>query len=200
MTEPTDNECLVEAELSARAEYAAPGRHYHNERHLDECTAALDRVHDLTEHERRLLRWAILWHDAVYDPGRTDNEEQSADRAERELLRCGVGEAEAAEVARLIGLTKSHKADEADRLGAVLVSIDLAILGSDPDRYRDYIAGVRREYAHVQEAMWRTGRAAVLKRLLDADPLYPDPNFHDALEERARLNMHAELRALGEGG
>jgi predicted metal-dependent HD superfamily phosphohydrolase len=59
----------VEAELRARSAYAEPHRYYHNERHLDDCLQQLDQIPRLTEHERQLLRWAILWHDVVYEPG-----------------------------------------------------------------------------------------------------------------------------------
>ena len=194
---PAYNECLVEAELRARAAYAEPGRHYHDRRHLDECLALLDLVPGLETHEKRLLRWAILWHDAIYDPERTDNEEQSAELARRELLDCGVGQDEAAGVARLIRLTKAHLAGDNDRLGALLVSIDLSILGSGAERYRSYVEAVRREYAHVSDEEWRSGRAAVLKRLLGAGPLYPDPGFREQLEAQARRNMEEELRSLG---
>jgi predicted metal-dependent HD superfamily phosphohydrolase len=189
---PGYDTCLVEAELRARSAYAEPHRRYHTERHLDDCLRQLEQVLDLMAQERRMLRWAILWHDAVYDPARRDNEERSADLACRELTACGVDEDTSGEVRRLILLTKGHRADESDRLGALLVSIDLSILGSDEARYREYVSGVRQEYAHVPEDAWRTGRAAVLRHLLDADPLYPDPTFRDRLVEQ-------ELKALGAG-
>jgi predicted metal-dependent HD superfamily phosphohydrolase len=189
----------VEAELRARSAYAEPHRYYHNERHLDDCLQQLDQIPSLSEHERQLLRWAVLWHDVVYEPGAFNNEELSAQQAERELLECGVDGDAAAEVSRLIRLTKSHKANPSDRLGALLVSIDLSILGSNPERYGSYSAAVRKEYAHVPDPMRQTGRAQVLKRLLEADPLYPDTALRADLEQRARLNMEVELKALGGG-
>ena len=198
MTKPSYDACLVEAELRTGAAYAQPGRHYHDERHLDECLRALDAIPDLTEGERRLLRWAILWHDAVYDPGLNRNEERSADLAERELRGCGVAEEDVSEVGRLIRLTERHRAEPEDRLGALLVSIDLSILGSDRERYRNYIEDVRREYAHVPDPMWQAGRAAVLKRLFEAETLCPDDRLRAQLEEQARENMKWELKTLGE--
>ena len=51
----------------------------------------------------------------------------------------------------------------------------------------------------MPEPLWRTGRALVLKRLLDADPLFPDPLFRARLEKQAHRNMEEELMALGEG-
>jgi predicted metal-dependent HD superfamily phosphohydrolase len=199
MTKPSYDECLVEAERRARACYAEPGRHYHDERHLEECEQRLDAVSDLGEAEQRLLRWALLWHDAVYDPRRSDNEERSAELARRDLAACGVDEDAAAEVARLILLTKGHRVRADDRVGALMVSIDLAILGSDPLRYREYSNDVRNEYAHVPEDAWRAGRAAVLQSLMADGPIFADPIFRASLEDQARTNVEAELRVLGEG-
>ena len=198
MTSPSYDACLVEAELRARAAYAEPGRHYHGERHLDDCLALLAEVGDIGERDRRLLRWAILWHDAVYDPGRGDNEERSAEVARRELAACGVSSEDSAEVARLILLTRGHAAAPDDRLGALMVSIDLAILGSEPERYQAYAEAVRREFAEVPDAEWSEGRALVLMQLLAADPLYPDPGFA-ALEASARRNLKEELSRLRAG-
>jgi predicted metal-dependent HD superfamily phosphohydrolase len=188
----------VEAELRARSAYAQPERHYHDERHLDECLRELTNIHGLAERERRILRWAILWHDAVYEPGLNRNEDRSAELAERELAGCGVEAAEVAEVGRLIRLTERHRVEPSDRMGALLVSIDLSVLGSDPGRYAEYVEDVRKEYAHVPGPLWQAGRAAVLKRLLALDPLYPDAQFQAALGAQARANMQAELRTLGE--
>ena len=199
MAEPSYDECLVEAELRARGAYAGPQRHYHDERHLDECLRELDWINDLNANKRRILRWAILWHDAVYEPGLRDNEERSAELAALELTRCGVAAGDVAEVARLIRLTEQQNADSGDRLGRLMVSIDLSILGSDADRYRHYAEDVRREYAHVPDPLWRTGRTMVLQRLLERDPIYPDPDFRSRLEAQARTNMEAELRQLAEG-
>ena len=199
MRVPSYDECLVDAELKARAAYSEPHRHYHDQRHLDDCLNELDRVRGLSERERRQLRGAILWHDAVYEPGRRDNEERSAELALSDLTGCGVDEEDSAQVARLIRLTERHRVDPGDRPGRLMVAIDLSILGSDPDRYDGYAADVRREYAHVPDELWRTGRALVLERMLSADPLYPDPDFRDRLEAQARRNMGAELKRLGEG-
>lgn len=187
------------AEAEARAAWCEPHRHYHDERHLDACLSALDGV-ALAERERRVLRWALLWHDAVYDPAAPDNEERSAAWARASLRAAGVAEDEAAEVARLILLTKGHRVEGGDRLGALMVSIDLAVLGAEEEAYDAYAADIRREYAHVPEEAWRKGRGAVLASLLAADPLYPEPGARAALEAQARANISRELAALSPTG
>jgi predicted metal-dependent HD superfamily phosphohydrolase len=199
MVNPSYDACIVEAELRARAAYAQVHRHYHDQRHIDECLAELDWVHGIDDRERRILRWAILWHDAVYEPGQSSNERRSAKLALTELTRCGVDRADAEEVARLIRITEKHRVNGDDRLGALMVSIDLSILGADPERYQAYAADVRLEYSHVPDKLWRMGRALVLQRLLDKGALYPDPEFRGRLEAQARKNMTQEIASLAEG-
>jgi predicted metal-dependent HD superfamily phosphohydrolase len=171
--------------------YSAPDRHYHNLKHIEDCLAALDGVAGLSERDREVLTAAIWWHDIVYDPTRSDNEEESADLAEHNLaidLRHDVG--------RLIRLTKTHNVQPGDRLGAIMISIDLKILGADPSTYAVYTGAIRREYAHVPDAAYRAGRRAVLERFAARPAIYPDAAFFARLEAQARVNIAREIETL----
>src|SRR5262245_26836792 len=161
----------VAAELVAR--WSQPHRHYHNVAHL---TAVLDHVD-----EEPLAALAAWGHDAVYDPRSPANEERSAQLMASLLARCGIP---SAEVMRLIRLTAGHQVEPGDRLGALLAEADLAILAAPWPAYQSYVDGVRAEYAHVPEELWRVGRAAVLEGLLPG------------LGEAARANVERELAAL----
>ncbi|HEY0649113.1 phosphohydrolase [Phenylobacterium sp.] len=176
--------------------YAEPQRRYHTRRHIEDCLAKLAAWPGLTEAERRVLTWAIWWHDAVYDPRAADNEAKSAEMARRDLPTLGATPGEVDEVARLILLTAGHAVGEGDRLGAALVSIDLSILAADEAGYDAYARAVREEYAHVPEDAWRRGRGAVLQRFLDTPVIFPDPAFRAAHEARARANLERELKSL----
>ena len=99
-----------------------------------------------------------FFHDAVYDPHAADNEEQSARLAERVLAELGWDEARGRRVGDLVRATAAHEAPPDDDT-AVLLDADLAVLGSDPAAYQAYVTGVRAEYAHVDAAGWRVGRA-----------------------------------------
>lgn len=178
------------------AAYAEPHRRYHTRAHIEACLALLDARGDLTEGERRLVEWAVWFHDAVYDPRAADNEARSAELARRALPALGATSSEAAEVARLIGLTAGHDVPAGDRLGAILVSIDLAILGEPPVAYDAYARAVREEYGFVPDPAWRQRRAAVLQRFLAAPVIFPDPELHRAREAQARANLARELASL----
>lgn len=178
------------------AAYAEPHRAYHTGAHIADCLAKLARIEGLGGHQRQLLTWAIWWHDAIYDPARPDNEEASAEMARRDLADMGVGRADLDEVARLILLTMGHTTQPGDRLGALMVGIDLSILGEAPEIYDAYAQAVRREYAHVPEAAFRAGRAGVLRRFLEAPHLFADPDLRIAYEARARENLAREIATL----
>jgi predicted metal-dependent HD superfamily phosphohydrolase len=169
------------------AAYAESRRGYHGTRHL---TDVLDRLDELGADEAtRLAAW---FHDGVYD-GAPDDEERSAVWAASALA--GLLPAPAvAEVARLVRLTATHDPQPDDTRGAALCDADLAILAAPPQRYAEYAAGVRRDFAHVTDADFAAGRAAVLRDLAGRDPL-----FHTAYgqEHAARANLARELAELG---
>lgn len=178
------------------AAYAEPHRAYHTLEHVRDCLDLLAAVEGVSDDERRVLTHAFWWHDAVYDTTRNDNEDVSAELAERDLAAQGEPAGHRAEVARLIRLTKGHQVEPGDRLGAVMVSIDLSILGRDPAAYDRYAAQIREEYAWVPEDGWRAGRARVLRHFLDAEVIYADPVFRARLEAQARENLARELATL----
>jgi predicted metal-dependent HD superfamily phosphohydrolase len=174
------------------AAYTAPGRHYHDLTHIEDCLAALAAVDNLSASERDILTEAIWWHDVAYDATRSDNEELSAELAERHIrpdLRPEVG--------RLIRLTKSHQVEPGDRLGAILISIDLSILGAEPARYDAYAVAIRKEFAHVPDRDYRAGRSRVLNQFAARAVIYPDAAFAEIYDRQARENLARELASLG---
>ncbi len=186
---------------SLRAAYAEPQRRYHTLAHIEDCLARLAAVTDLSDRavsdrDRAILTAALWWHDAVYDPTRGDNEALSAEMAARDLPALGYAPEDVAEVERLILLTKGHQVPEGDPLGALMVSIDLSILGAEPEAYDAYAQAIREEYAHVPEDVYRFGRARVLQHFLEASTLFPDPGFAARFDKTARANLSREIAAL----
>jgi predicted metal-dependent HD superfamily phosphohydrolase len=177
------------------ARYDGGFRFYHDSRHL---AHVLDVVDDLAEEADDLdaVRLAAWFHDAVYDAQSADNEEQSAQLAEAELTAAGVAANRVSDVARLVRLTATHAVEPGDRDGAVLCDADLAILASPVDVYNEYSSDVRVEYAHVPDTEFRTGRAAVLRRLLALPRLFATERGHARWEARARSNVEGEIADL----
>jgi len=174
------------------AAYADPARGYHDTRHLAEVFARLDELGGAgVPHDRDAVLLAAWFHDAVYD-GRTDDEERSAQWAERGLA----GEPVAAEVARLVRMTEHHDPAADDANGGVLSDADLAILAAPRTRYDEYAAEVRREYAHVDDATFNAGRSAILAELQGRPALFHTAHAREHWEPAARANVARELGEL----
>lgn len=176
------------------AAYDDERRGYHDLTHLAEV---LDHVATLSAgaDDVEAVVLAAWFHDAVYD-GAGDDEERSAVLATEELTAAGVAADRIAEVARLVRLTATHRPEADDRNGQVLSDADLAVLAADEARYAGYVAGVRAEYSHVDDADFRRGRAAVLRDLLEKPSLFHTAAARALWETRARANVARELAAL----
>jgi predicted metal-dependent HD superfamily phosphohydrolase len=176
------------------AAWSEPHRRYHDLGHL---AAVLGLVGELggAAADPDAVQLAAWYHDAVYDPERTDNEQVSAERA-RAGLRGLVSDERIDEVARLVLLTAGHDPAPDDANGAVLSDADLAVLAGPPDAYAAYASAVRAEYGHLSDAEFTAGRIAVLERLLALPVLYRLPAVTDEWTPRARANLTAELTLL----
>ncbi|MFD4317665.1 hypothetical protein [Streptomyces sp. NPDC058548] len=180
------------------ARWAEPQRRYHT---VDHLRAVLTRIDELADQggeggELELVRLAAWFHDAVYRPDRSENEERSAVLAEKALTEAGLTPHEVAEVARLVRLTVTHDPAPGDLNGETLCDADLAILATGPDTYGGYTAAVREEYGFVPDDAFRAGRAAVLRQLLGLPRLFRTPYGAAVWEEKARENLERELAEL----
>ena len=178
------------------ARYAEPARRYHTLAHIDGLLRGLASWQHLAREPETIVA-AIWFHDAIYDPQRRDNEARSADLARAELALLGWPPSAIERVATLVLATAHHDADPADSDAWLFLDLDLSVLALDPARYAAYRDGVRAEYAFVDDARFRAGRAAVLRSFIDRDAIYRTPELHAAWEAAARANLAEELRTLG---
>ena len=180
---------LTDVRDALLAAYADPGRGYHDTRHL---TEVLDRLDELAaagiRFDATVAALAAWFHDSVYD-GERDAEERSASWAEDALA----GTPYATEVARLVRLTETHDPADDDTAGQALCDADLAILASSTERYDGYVAGVRQDHAHLSDADFAAGRAAVLRDLAGRQRLFHTAYGRETWEPAARENLAREL-------
>lgn len=181
----------VEAALAAA--YAEPHRAYHTADHIAELLRWFDVVHEEVGWRAPAdVYLAIVFHDAVYDPTRHDNEARSA-----ALARTLAGAGDTA--VRLIELTAQHGRLEPaalDHDAAHFLDSDVAILGAAPEAFDAYDAAIAREYAHVPRDAYRAGRRAFLQAMLARERIFFSELFHARLEAAARANL---ARALARG-
>ena len=196
MTAPLLDDTLKDRLAAA---YGDGARHYHNLGHVH-ALLALATQHRALLSDAEAVEAAIWFHDAVYDSRAKDNEARSAALAHA----CLAGRADAARIERIAAMieaTATHQvpplADAAAlRDASLFLDMDLSILGAAPDAFDAYEQAVRREYGWVDEADWRTGRAAVLRHFLDRRHVFHTDEFRECYEGQARQNMARSLEAL----
>ncbi|MFK0002289.1 DUF4031 domain-containing protein [Paenarthrobacter sp. NPDC090522] len=167
-------------------------RKYHGRTHLLAVLEALDTLTDPAL-PARTVALAAWFHDAVYEGVAGQDEEESARLAEDRLTAAGLAPVDVAEVARLVRLTDKHSPEPGDHAGALLCDADLSVLGGDEQSYARYVAAVREDYAHVSDADFAKGRAAVVRHLLGLDPLFHGDRAKALWLDAARRNLAAEL-------
>lgn len=182
------------------AGYGDPARAYHDWTHIARMLDGLDAARAAGTSDLRFdeIELAILFHDAVYDPRRSDNEAASATLFTRLAGAAPlVGAAAVDRIAASIHATRAHAPSD-DPGTRLLLDLDLLVLGDAPDRYRAYAGAVRREYAHVPDALWAAGRDAVLAGFLARARIFQTDTFA-VREAAARANLMAERESLGRG-
>src|SRR3546814_216155 len=149
--------------------------------------------------------YLLLYHDAVYEAGRGDNETRSAKLAVAEIAKwLPEASVDASRVAELIELTARHgqfaPGDFGD--GAVaddtrhFLDCDMAILGAEPAVFDAYDRGIATEYRGTVPAwLFRLNRRRFLKALLGKPRIYLSDFFHERLDARARANLRRAINA-----
>ena len=174
--------------------WSEPHRHYHTMQHLSECLSQFEAVRGLAQQPGEVAL-ALWFHDAFYDPHRSDNELRSAQWAHQSVMAAGVSVPVADRVHALVMHTR-HAAvpDEADAM--LLVDVDLSILGAPAPRYDEFERQVRAEYAHVPLQAFRERRSLISQSFLARSPLYHTAYFQTTREAQARANLSEAVKKL----
>jgi predicted metal-dependent HD superfamily phosphohydrolase len=177
------------------AAHAKPSRHYHNLQHVDYSLQLVEQHADLAT-DPDAVRAAFWFHDAVYDSMSRTNEKDSAALFQLFAQTHALPPERTEEVVRLIELTVGHEVSAGDDNGALMVDVDLAILGADSEVYRNYAAGIRAEYAAVSDEDYVRGRCEVLARFLSRAVIFHHLPLRERFEQPARRNLQAEINKL----
>lgn len=174
--------------------YSEPHRHYHTVEHIADCLTRFDEVQAHAESIEE-VEIALWFHDAIYKPTSSKNEAESADWAIDFLRRIEAPRDRCDRVYRHILATR-HEAAPADPDAALLVDIDLSILGREREEYDRFEKNVRKEYRWVPWPLYRRKRREILESFLNRPNIYSGDYFRGKYEETARKNLERAIGAL----
>lgn len=177
--------------------YSVRSRYYHNMMHIMGMASLWDTFKDSLEKQDEVFL-AIIYHDIVYNPKRSDNEQKSAEFFLKKVVPLiKISQESYLNIFALILATKHN--DEFDKIintnkdMQYLLDFDLETLGTrHKDTYEWYRTGVRKEYKMYSDEQYKTGRKAALESFLKRKQLYFTKDFKK-IEKNARKNLQNEI-------
>jgi pantetheine-phosphate adenylyltransferase len=159
-----------------REKYDEPHRFYHT---WDHALEVVDRVlylaneADLNSQQRNMLVIAACFHDYVYDPTQSDNEELSAREVYHHWMRPGGAtfiEKTIEEIQTCILETKTHKPTK--ELSKILCAADMSIVAEDQGfaKLLRYEQGIFKEYQWTDYGVYKALRSNMLRKWAEEFP------------------------------
>ena len=176
------------------AGYSEKHRHYHSMQHLKYVLLSFDESKQLAEHPHE-VELALWFHDAIYKIFAKDNEQASAEWAKEFLHKQKAGNSIIDNVYKHIMATL-HNAECRDNDSALVVDIDLAILGVPVEAYEKFEKNVRKEYRLIPGFIYRKKRKEILQSFLDRKNIYHHEFFANKYENQARTNLQKAIDNL----
>ena len=191
----TDNDRLTnELWTEIEKNYSSKKRHYHTLHHLDSLLAQLTDVKGEIQNWNNIL-FTLYYHDIVYNSLKLDNEEKSAELAEKRMKQISVSNDKIELCKNQILATKSHiKSTDSDT--NYFTDADLSVLGHNWETYSLYYKNVREEYSIYPEFVYNPGRKKVLIHFLSMERIFKTDFFHNKFEKQAKQNLQMEIELL----
>jgi len=152
--------------------YNEPHRHYHNTSHLLELLEAIQGC-GCDAKMKLSLSLVAIFHDAVYDPRKKDNEEKSAELAEVFLSKIGLSKETQANIVQAILDTKNHHLAKTE-LSKQFCRMDLnSLLHGDFARLMSDEKKIFKEFQYVDVKTYKENREKFLLSFIEnwTDPL-----------------------------
>lgn len=178
-----------------KKKYSEKSRFYHNLSHVKTLLNLFESIADkIYDHDA--VRFAIWFHDVIYDTERSDNEEESARLAAEMLRKLQVNAETIERVQKMILSTKTHSGRSLSDDEKLFLDMDLAILGTSEEIYKEYSKAIREEYSWVSESRYHSGRKKILESFIRREKIYLTKEMEVRYEEKARENINNEIKAL----
>jgi predicted metal-dependent HD superfamily phosphohydrolase len=157
-----------------RRMWNAPGRFYHSETHLDDLLYQISTVQKQPDRDK--LTIAAIFHDIIYDPVATDNEERCALFLEAHCTR------DVSDIVQIIRDTSTHV--PSTELSAIFNAMDMDILNRIWPELQAWEDGIYLEYNPHVGSTYKEKRLAFLS-------LYANPD-HPNFENLQKLLFYVE--------
>jgi len=139
-------------------------RHYHTQNHLLDLIENINKkIFEQKDYEKMIL--CALFHDCVYDPMMSNNEEESANFF---MKCCQEKTQDILDVKQMILDTKTHESNS--KLSEKFNKLDMNIVERDYDSLLEWEKGISLEFSAYDKYLYKEGRLTFLESILDKYP------------------------------
>jgi predicted metal-dependent HD superfamily phosphohydrolase len=174
--------------------YSHKKRHYHTLEHLENLLQQVLEVKTDIQEWNSIL-FSLFYHDIIYNPLKTTNEERSAEFTAYRMQSINVPQNTIDNSLSQIMATKKHLFS-LDSDTNYFTDADLSILGQPWQLYSNYYKQVRKEYSLFPDLIYMPGRKKVLQQFLQTKRIFKTHFFYTKFELQAKENLQKELELL----
>lgn len=172
------------------SQYSRNCRYYHTLSHLNSCFSHMNTP-------TPTLELAVFFHDLIYFPMKhrdlPSNEALSAEYFSQFLSETGLQGLDS--VSGYIISTIDHVSNHNSLEEMEFLDIDMSILATDWEEYKEYASDIRKEYNWYTDEEFSKGRSQVLRTFLTQSQIFCSDQFK-SFESKARENIRKELEIL----
>jgi predicted metal-dependent HD superfamily phosphohydrolase len=188
------NDVINELWNEIEVNYSKKNRYYHTLQHLENLLYQLTEIKDKINNWDTIL-FTLYYHDIVYNPLKKNNEEKSAEFAEKRMSQILIPNPVIKNCKAQILATKDHF-ESKDSDTNFFTDADLSVLGQEWEEYSQYFKNVRKEYSIFPDIIYNSGRKKVLKHFLEMKKVFKTEYFFSKLEQQAKKNLQKEFELL----
>lgn len=179
---------------SLKEKFYEPHRKYHNYNHINYCFNIFDKYFknsNLSEEDKTAIKFALYFHDIIYDPSASDNEEKSCQTFQN-IFADKLNYLTIDKISSYILATKTHK--PFDYNSSIVIDCDLAILGSSAEEFVIYENSIREEYLFVPDEAFNLGRKVAMNKFANKEFIFATQELKNSkFEFRAKINLKKYL-------
>lgn len=190
----TNTFLIKELWLEIEKNYSNKKRHYHTLQHLDSLLRELTEVKENIQHWETIL-FTLYYHDIVYNPLKSNNEEKSAELAEKRMNQLALPNEQIQNCKEQLVATKTHTPSNNSDTN-YFTDADLSILGQPWETYQLYFKNVRKEYSIFPDFLYNPGRKKALNHFLSMERIFKTDYFYERYEKQAKQNLQKEIERL----
>jgi pantetheine-phosphate adenylyltransferase len=149
------------------AKHSESHRYYHHTGHLVSLLTQMSDLPQLDTLTTAALKYAIFFHDIIYNPQSKTNEVDSKNLFSQFAQEINLDGVIATLTEDTILATAHHFQTPKDPRTNYFLDLDLSILGASESEFAQYEQAIRLEYGFVPEDIYQVERAKIMKTLLN---------------------------------